>query len=94
MYTSAIVEYKTKCTMYNIIYSCHMNISIIIIYLILTIHCISVDEKKQKKSMNLYNTSILRYICMWNENNGNLLQLKLDCKMFNQFKLDATFFWS
>jgi hypothetical protein len=49
MYTSAIVEYKTKFTMYNIIYSCHMNISIIIIYLILTIHCISIDGKKKEK---------------------------------------------
>jgi len=39
------------------------------------------EKKKTKqnktKSMNLYNTSILIYFCMWNESNWNVLQLKL-----------------
>ena len=60
-----------------------MKISLIIIYLIVAIHCITVDifhlwkmkQKEKTKRMELYNISIFfKYSCMWNESKGELLK--------------------
>ena len=71
--------------LYNIIDSCQMKISLIILYLILAIHCISVDifhlwkmKKKPKKKHEIIQYKIFFiYSFMWNESKQKLLKLKI-----------------